>query len=253
MYFLAFLLTLHVRLPESPHLSLEDADPSVSLLQAIRDKYPMLCEVQVRAALLWSRQKRACMRVVCFDKPSSALGNRLFQVLAPGSVLQCPGHEYEVESINVTDTVWAGVGTWSDILRESIGARMRFTFATPLVTSNPPRGQAGNALPFPQPQTLFASVLRHWRMLDGPFLSYSGEQITQIACCVVSEYRLETARCTLADGPRLGFLGWIEYTCRARGTREIASLNALARLAFFTGCGYLTECGMGVTTVTVAN
>jgi len=108
-------------------------------------------------------------------------------------------------------------------------------------------------LPFPDPQTLFSSVLRHWRTLDGPFLPHSGEQITQIARCVVSEYRLETACCVLAGRPHLGFLGWIEYTCRASGARAVTSLNALARLAFFTGSGYLTEHGMGVTTVTIAN
>ncbi len=253
MYFLAFLLTLQARQPGRFHLSLEDADTSFSLLQAIRDKDASLREAHLRAALLWSRREHAYMRLTCFGKPGGPPGGAVLQALAPGSLLQCPGHEYEVESIDMTDTAWTGVGTWSDMLGEPAGSRMRFTFATPLITSNPRRGQTGNALPFPEPQTFFASVLRHWRMLDGPFLPYSGEQITQIASCVVSEYRLETARCVLAGRPLLGFLGWIEYTCRARGTRAVASLNALSRLAFFTGSGYLTECGMGVTAVTIAN
>ena len=33
----------------------------------------------------------------------------------------------------------------------------------------------------------------------------------------------------------------------------VASLNALARLAFFTGSGYLTERGMGATAVSITN
>jgi CRISPR/Cas system endoribonuclease Cas6 (RAMP superfamily) len=121
------------------------------------------------------------------------------------------------------------------------------------VTSNPTHGQFNNALPFPDPPVLFASALRHWRMLDGPLLPFVGEQVALVARCVVSEYRLETAERVLAGCSHLGFLGWIEYTCRAREETAVASLNALARLAFFSGCGYLTERGMGVTTVTIAN
>jgi hypothetical protein len=253
MYFLAFLLTLRARQPQRFHLSLEGADASLSLLQAIRDKDACLREAYLRAALLWSRREHACMRLTCFGKPGGPLGSTVLQALVPGSLLQCPGHEYEVESVDMTDTAWTGVSTWSDMLGKPPGARMRFTFATPLITSNPRHGQTGNALPFPDPQTLFASVLRHWRTLDGPFLPHSGEQITQIARCVVSEYRLETACCVLAGRLHLGFLGWIEYTCRASGASAVTSLNALARLAFFTGSGYLTEHGMGVTTVTIAN
>lgn len=33
----------------------------------------------------------------------------------------------------------------------------------------------------------------------------------------------------------------------------VASLNALARLAFFTGSGYLTERGIGVTAIAITN
>jgi CRISPR/Cas system endoribonuclease Cas6 (RAMP superfamily) len=75
--------------------------------------------------------------------------------------------------------------------------------------------------------------------------------MVQAAGCILSEYRLETAESTTQAHP--GFLGWVEYTCRAREIAAIASLNALARLAFFTGSGYLTGLGMGTTAVTIAN
>jgi CRISPR/Cas system endoribonuclease Cas6 (RAMP superfamily) len=89
-------------------------------------------------------------------------------------------------------------------------------------------------------------------MLDGPPLPFVGEQAAQAARCLVSEYRLETGESVLAGRSHLGFLGWIEYICRASEADAVASLNALARLVFFTGCGYLTEYGMGTTTVTIA-
>jgi hypothetical protein len=84
-------------------------------------------------------------------------------------------------------------------------------------------------------------------LTPGSELRYAGQK------CVVSEYRLETADYILAGQAHPGFLGWIEYVCRTRESSVIVSLNALARLAFFSGSGYLTERGMGVTAVMITN
>ncbi len=74
----------------------------------------------------------------------------------------------------------------------------------------------------------------------------------QAARCVVTRYRLWTVKRPVAGSPRLGYLGWIEYTCRTRELAPVVSLNALARLAFFTGSGYLTEHGLGITRIAIA-
>jgi CRISPR/Cas system endoribonuclease Cas6 (RAMP superfamily) len=95
-------------------------------------------------------------------------------------------------------------------------------------------------------------VFRRWQECAGPPLPYTGEQAVQAARCVVTQYRLWTVECILAGSSRLGYLGWIEYTCRTRELAPVASLNALARLAFFTGSGHLTEHGLGVTRIAMA-
>ena len=251
MYFLALLFTLRALETTRNGILLEDADTSSALLQAIHDKVA-LHEEYLRVALLGNDQERVHVRLTCNSKEGGSLSSRVLQALAPGCVLDCSRQWYEVESVDLTDPMWTGVSTWPDMLSQPVGARLRFAFATPLRTSNSEDGQFGNALPFPDPQVLFASVLRHWRMLDGPLLPFVGEQVAQAARCLVSEYRLETAERVLAGRSHLGFLGWIEYTCRASEAAAVASLNALARLAFFTGCGYLTEWGMGVATITLA-
>lgn len=253
MYFLAILLTLRAKVPERLNISLENANESVLPLQITPGKDAYLPKGHMRAALLRRNQGLAQVRLTCCCRTGGSPGEAILQALTPGSVLQYAGQDCEVESVDLTDTLWTGVGTWPDMLSQPPGIRMRFTFATPLVTSDPDRGQVGNALPFPDPQTLFTSALRHWRLLDGPFLPYTGERMTQIARCVVSEYRLKTTEQIIADHSHLGFLGWIEYVCRTRETSVVASLNALARLTFFSGCGYLTERGMGVTSVTITN
>ena len=251
MYFLALLLTLRALETTRSGILLEDADTSSALLHAIHGKVA-LHEEDLRVALLGNDQERVHVRLTCNSTEGGSLSSRVLQALAPRCVLECSGQRYEVESVDLTDPMWTGISMWPDMLSRPSGTRMRFAFATPLVTSDPEDGQFGNALPFPDPQLLFASVLRHWRMLDGPLLPFVGEQVTQAARCLVSEYRLETAERVLAGRSHLGFLGWIEYTCRAPETTAAASLNALARLVFFTGCGHLTEWGMGVATVRIA-
>lgn len=253
MHFLALLLTLHTRQPGPFHLPFADGGLAFALLQAIRDKDARLREQRLKAALFQGDQEHITLRITCCDKPGDTVGNIVLQALAPGSMLQLPGQEYQVDSLDLVDSRWTGIATWADILSNPPGTRMHFTFATPLVTSHPAGAQSSNALPFPHPEMLFASMLYHWRTLDGPYLPYSGEQITQMARCLVSEYSLETARSILGDHSMPGFLGWIEYTCLGQETTAIASLNALARLAFFTGSGYLTEQGMGATAVRITN
>jgi CRISPR-associated endoribonuclease Cas6 len=253
MYFLTLLLILRATEPGRSGMPLEDADASFSLLKTIRDTDARLREEHLRVALLWSDHEYAHIQLTCLSKEGGSSGSKVLQALAPRSVLQCEVQDYEVASVDLTNTTWTGVGTWSDMLSQPPGVRMRFTFATPLVTCNPEHRQADNALPFPDPHRFFTSSLRHWRLLDGPLLPYSGEQMTQVARCVVSEYRLETAERVIAGRPCLGFLGWIEYVCRYHEKTVVVSLNALARLAFFCGSGYLTECGMGVTAVTITN
>ena len=252
MYFLALLLTLRVAEATRNGMLLEDADASSALLQAIHDKVTCVREDYLRVALLGNHQEHVIARLTCISGGGGSLGAGVLQALAPGCVLQCAEYRYEVESVDLTDPMWTGISAWPDMLSQPGGTRLRFAFATPLVTSNPAREQFGNALPFPDPQVLFASALRHWRMLDGPPLPFVGEQVAQAARCLVSEYHLETDERVLAGRSYLGFLGWIEYTCRASEVDAVASLNALARLAFFTGCGYLTEYGMGTTTVRIA-
>ncbi len=253
MYFLAILLKLRVLEPGHPNQSIEDAHEFLRLPQvpSVKDEHPG--ERRVKVALLRRDQEFVQVRLTCFSRGGCSPGDEVVQALTPGSELWYIGQKYVVESVDLTDHIWTGVCTWTDMLSQPPGVRMRFTFATPLVTSDPTNRQIGNALPFPDPQTLFTSALRHWRLLDGPLLPNTGARMTQVARCVVSEYRLETADYILAGHAHPGFLGWIEYVCRTRETSVIVSLNALARLAFFSGSGYMTERGMGVTAVMITN
>jgi hypothetical protein len=252
MYFLALLLTLRAKESGQFPLLKGGLDAFAPLLQALQDTDTLPWKERMTAALLQSNRRHALVRLTCFGKTGDPLAATPLQALAAGSVFTFSQRRYEVESVDLTDPVWTGVSAWPDLLSAHHGGRMRFTFATPLVTADQEQGQVGTALPFPDPQTFFSRVFRRWQQYDGPPLPYPGEQAVQAARCVVTRYRLWTVERTLAGSSRLGYLGWIEYTCRTRELAPVISLNALARLAFFTGSGYLTEHGLGVTRIAIA-
>lgn len=172
------------------------------------------------------------------------------QAIALGPVLQYAGQDCEVESVDLSNTRWAGTASWADMIGGCAGTRMKFVFATPLFTS-PTGERSDNALPFPNSLALFTAAHLQWQSLNGPALPYTGEQAVDLAKCMVTKYQLETVKRVFHNGSAIGYLGWIEYTCLRQDEAATASLNALARLTFFTGCGYRTEYGMGVTTVTI--
>jgi CRISPR/Cas system endoribonuclease Cas6 (RAMP superfamily) len=70
---------------------------------------------------------------------------------------------------------------------------------------------------------------------------------------VVANYRLRTVEFRTQERTQIGFVGWAVYECRKLEAAHVSALNALARLAFFTGVGYQTARGMGAVKTTLSN
>lgn len=201
----------------------------------------------VTVALLRSEHQRSLLRLTICGREETPVP-AILEAATTQSPFQQGQGRYEVESIDLNHPRWTGISTWPDLLAEKAGRFMRFSFATPLIMAEPDHHQSPNALPFPEPLPLFSSLAQRWRALGGPTLSRSVEQLVRTSECVVSRYRLRSLPVEVSNHAGIGYLGWIEYECRKFTPRCIASLNALARLAFFTGTGYLTAHGMGSTT-----
>src|SRR6266702_7379486 len=207
-------------------------------------------QYDITVSLLRCEPWHALLRLTicsCEKTPVSAI----LETAIPSLFQHGHGH-YEVQAIDLTNPRWARISTWADLLSQQTERFMHFSFATPLITAEPGRQQNRNVLPFPEPLPLFSSLAQRWQTLGGPTLAGSADQLIQASTCVVSKYRL---RSLTGDGSLpapVGYLGWIEYEC-LRYNRASASLNALARLAFFTGTGYLTAYGMGSTTTRLSS
>lgn len=250
MYFLALLLIIRTREPYSFSRALEEAEVPSSLFPATGQTPASQHGGETRVALIWHDHAHAHLRLSCLNMTRGTLKKTVQQAIAPGPVFQYAGQNCEVESVDLSNTRWAGTASWADMATGHIGTRMKFAFTTPLFTS--PAGEhRDNALPFPHPLVLFTAAHQQWQSLNGPLLPYTGEQAVDLAECMVTEYHLETVKQVFHDERAIGYLGWIEYTCLRQEEAALATLNALARLTFFTGSGYRIERGMGVTTVTI--
>jgi CRISPR/Cas system endoribonuclease Cas6 (RAMP superfamily) len=104
-----------------------------------------------------------------------------------------------------------------------------------------------DTLPFPEPDLFFLRALERWQQLAGPPFPWSGTHMIQETHCVLANYRLHTVEISSMPHPTIGYLGWVEYHCLHPQAEEGAALAALARMTFFTGCGYETDLGFGTT------
>ncbi|SRR6266566_1390592 len=252
MYFVALLLT--VRSVEEARAT--ECTVSRDIHHVLADYYCSLAashqqQYDITVSLLRCEPRHALLRLTICSREETPV-SAILETALP-SLFQHGHGRYEVQAIDLTNPRWAGISTWADLLSQHTERFMHFSFATSLITAEPGQQQNRNVPPFPEPLPLFSSLAQRWLTLGGPTLAGSADQLIRASACVVSKYRL---RSLMREGSRpspVGYLGWIEYECLRYNQEVIASLNALARLAFFTGTGYLTAYGMGSTTTRLSS
>jgi hypothetical protein len=248
MHHIALLLTL--RLVE------EEQDPSPietqALAWAIRhllQQDTMHHQIQrITAALVGKDKESTRIRLSFSGSDVTSVINSLYELTVRSPLYLCQ-RRYHIASIDLDHPLWSRVNSWADIMSPSTARIMRFSFATPLITKEPTNQTSQDALPFPEPISLFSSVIDFWLELGGPELLADARQLVHVTDCVISLYRFRTCSVAIGEHSCTGYVGWIEYECRRSDHPFAASLKALARLAFFTGAGYLTAQGMGLTNV----
>ncbi len=251
MYFVALLLTVRC-IEEARTLEYREnrdihhvlADYHCSLAASHRQE-------DITLSLLRCEPQHALLRLTICGRERTPV-SAILETALP-SLFQHDHRRYEVQAIDLTNPRWAGISTWADLLPQQSERFMHFSFATPLITAEPGSQQSSNVLPFPEPLPLFSRLAHRWHTLEGPTLAGSAEQLIRASACVVSKYRLRSQTRDGSPPAPVGYLGWIEYECLRYNPWAIASLNALARLAFFTGTGYLTAYGMGSTTTRLSS
>jgi hypothetical protein len=150
-------------------------------------------------------------------------------------------------SLDMTHPAWAGVRTWQDLMQPENSCFIRFRMVTPL-TLTPYETHSGAITRFPCPQSLFASIMKHWQKLAGPPLPEGLSDALHAGHCLLADYQLSLIPVPrgCASQHHLGFLGWVHYECRLIQPSFRTFLHALVQFACFTGIGYGREHGMGL-------
>ncbi len=248
MHHIALLLTLRLIEEEQDPFPLESQALACALRRLLEQEIVPRQTLSITAAVLGKDEESVRIRLSLSGSDVTSVITSLRDLTARSSLHLCQ-RRYEVASIDLAHPLWSRVNSWADILAPSAARIMRFSFATPLITKEPTNQMSRDALPFPEPIPLFSSVIDSWLGLGGPGLPADARQLVQATECVISLYRLRTCPISFGEHSCTGYLGWIEYECRQSDHPYLASLNALARLAFFTGAGNHTAQGMGVTNV----
>ncbi|MEO0180556.1 MAG: CRISPR-associated endoribonuclease Cas6 [candidate division WOR-3 bacterium] len=122
-----------------------------------------------------------------------------------------------------------------------IRPRTRFTFRFRSPTSFRSQGQQ---ILFPTPELLFGSLMQKWN-------AFARKKITREIAddfrnILVTRYSLETQEVSFSDYKIIGFTGEISYRFPT-GIDPMVKIvvNALARLAPYSGVGYKTPMGLG--------
>jgi hypothetical protein len=248
MYLIALLLTLRLIEEEQDPIPIESQALACAIKRLLQEETVHRQTVAITAAVLGKNEESTHIRLSLSGSDVTSVISNLHE-LASRSPLRLCQRRYEVASIELAHPPWSRVNSWADIMAPSAARIMHFSFATPLITKGPVDQTSRDALPFPEPIPLFSSVIDSWSGLGGPGLPADARQLVLATDCVISIYRLRTCPVSFGEHSCTGYLGWIEYECRQSDHPYLASLNALARLAFFTGAGYHTALGMGVTNV----
>lgn len=260
MIFVAALIRLK-RLNHQRRLSMTDSIKAhaavVTAISAVdteagRQLHDMRRHKHMTLAIIESTPQQAGLRVTFMDKQGLTCADALVNALSVYPMLRLGSTSWAVESVDVTDSQWAGLATWSDLTAtENPGHHIRFQFVTPTAITKQD-GDGGRFVSlYPDPTSLFSGLARRWQGLGGPALPDDLERFIEAGGCVVSNHSLYTTTFSTAERTQIGFVGHTVYECRKSDRTYTNALHALSRFARFTGVGYQTGRGMGAVQVSV--
>jgi CRISPR-associated endoribonuclease Cas6 len=125
---------------------------------------------------------------------------------------------------------------------------IRLVFVTPTCFSQDIPGERKRLALFPQPGWLWESWSRKWQHFGPalPGLDVAAQEAER--WLLVSSYQLATQTLDLGNFRQKGFAGWVEFAWQPGVPADVAQrLCLLAAFATFSGTGYKTAMGLGVT------
>lgn len=191
-----------------------------------------------------SNDNFSTLRLTFMSKEGLHYATLLSQRLLSQSILQLGSTRCEVITVDVNDPIWGRVCTWADLTGEE-NPYLHFQFLTPTAITQRSNNGTRFMVVFPEPIKLFSGLAKRWANLSGPPLPCDLNDFLLGGGCVISSYRLRTVKFQSGKRTQIGFVGMAVFECLDRSSEHVAALNALTKLAYFSGVGYQTARGMG--------
>jgi len=261
MHFVAMAIQLQHKDRSAPLTTADGPYAHAAVLHAISDQDASLGRIlhdagrhkRMTLAIVRSDRWMAALRLAFMAQEGLLYANAIVNALSVRPVLQLAQTTCTVEGVDLVNPPWASISTWADLQSHEVGRYMRFAFITPTaIMKQNSRGRRFSAL-FPESLDVFSGLEKRWRALQGPALPKDLAEFVRAGGCVASDFDLRAVKFTTRERTQVGFLGWVVYECRTGELAYIAALNALTRLAFFTGVGYQTARGMGAVKTAISN
>jgi CRISPR-associated endoribonuclease Cas6 len=193
----------------------------------------------------------ACLRVAIMADAAIDYTSIILEALAIEQPLNLGRTTVSIDNVAISCTPWSGVATWADLLQPSTHPTMCFEFVTPTAIMKHDENNKRFSSLLTTPRDIFNSLGQRWKKLNGPSLPDDLNAFLDKGGCFVSHNRTRTTTFRTRERTQIGFIGSVTYQCRTSDPVYVSALNALARLAFFTGVGYQTARGMGLVRTTV--
>lgn len=195
--------------------------------------------------MLEESDRQPFLRLTFFGDEGVRLSEMVMSSLAAVPILLLGEGQWTITTVETSDYPWAATATWDDILQQENSSQVLFKFGTPTAfTKKDGRGNRVMNL-FPDPVTLFTGLAWKWDSINGVPLPGQLTDYLAAGGCAICGYDLRTVAIKLMSRTQIGFVGSVLYECLYEDSACIAAINQLARLAFFTGCGYQVSRGMG--------
>ena len=257
MYFIA--LALHLRWQDGrEYLGPSDGPYAhAAVMQAIsaadaslgQKLHDMPRSKHITIAIVESLRRRALLRLTFMAEDGLASANALCNVLSQCPHLRLGDITCAIEAVDMGDRMGPSISTWADLNSGNAARHVAMSFITPTAfTKDGLAGKRFMAL-FPDPRDVFGSLARRWRALEGPVLPDGLEHFLQGGGCVIAGHTLHTVTFKTSERTQVGFVGEAQYEHLLPSDPCAAAINALARLAVFSGVGYQTARGMGAVRV----
>lgn len=196
-----------------------------------------------RASTTLRADEKVCFRLNILQNASARpLVERLIKLVGKGEVIELEHYPFTLLQVRKPLRESSQLSYAQLQERAPLSRKLTLRFITP--TSF--RLQGHQSYLFPEPSMVFTSLMDKWNSFSP--VQFPNSYKTDFATLLVTEHHMRTELVNFRNYKLIGFRGRVSYTLPRELARPLVkAINILAEFSRFSGVGYKTTMGMGLT------